>query len=51
MKQFMYGLVLGVGFMWGYYEWDSIVWQSKRWFAAASSAPEAEKKVDELFSR
>lgn len=50
MRRFVWGLVLGVGLTWGYYEWDRLVWTSKQWFAAASSAPGAKEKVDDLFA-
>ena len=51
MRQFVWGLVLGIGLTWGYYEWDSIAGTSRHWFAVASSAPGADTKVDELFTR
>ena len=51
MRRFMWGLVLGIGLTYGYYEWVNLVWSSKQWFAAASAAPGAEQKVDGLFAR
>jgi len=50
MRRFVWGFVLGVSLTLGYYEWDRIVWTSKQWFAAASSAPDAKEKVDDMFA-
>ena len=50
MRRFVWGLVVGVGLTWGYYEWDHLVWTSKQWFAAASAAPGAKDRVKELFA-
>jgi hypothetical protein len=51
MRHFVYGLVVGIGLTYGYLEWDSLASEAKQWFAEASSAPHASKKVDELFAR
>jgi hypothetical protein len=51
MRRFVWGLVLGFGLTYGYYEWDYYTVKAKAWFADASSAPDADEKVDRLFSR
>lgn len=51
MRRFLWGLALGFGLTYGYYEWDTFVVSAKHWFAAASSAPDADDKVDRMFER
>lgn len=52
MRRFLAGLLLGVASMYWYtYQKDAFLEGVKDWFAAASSDPEAEAKIDKMFSQ
>jgi hypothetical protein len=51
MRRFFTGLLLGVALTYGWYERGYYLDAAKQWFAEASSDPDAEDKLDDLFSR
>jgi hypothetical protein len=51
MRRFLAGLLLGVASMYWYtYQKDAFMEEVKQWFADASSDPEAEAKINKMFS-
>ena len=52
MRQFLTGLLLGLGLMYFYaYQKDAFMLQATSWFAAASHDADAEEKIEKMTAR
>ena len=52
MRRFLAGLLLGIASMYWYtYHKDAFLQSVKQWFAEASADPDAQEKIDKMFSR
>lgn len=51
MRQFLYGLFLGLALMYLYFEKDSLMDEASSWFASASHDAAAEERIKAMEAR
>lgn len=51
MRQFLYGLLLGIAIMYFSYHKDEFVMQAQSWFAHASHDADADARIEKMSGR